>query len=121
MSELTTYGENKAATDLLGTGTFYIALHSADPTETGAVAELAAANGYARQSATFTIVGDTADNDAQVQFGPATADQGTVTHFTIWDAVTAGNCLVYSPLDASRAWSSGTLTFAAGAITVTFA
>lgn len=119
MTDLTNYGENAAVDALLGTGTFYIALHTADPGETGASNELTVANGYARQSATFTVSGDTADNDAQVQFGPATADQGTVTHFSIWDAATAGNCIAKSALTTSRAWPSGTLTFAAAAITLT--
>lgn len=117
---LTNYGENAAAVALFDTGTFYVSLHTADPGETGASNELAAANGYARVSCTFSVSGSVADNDATIEFGPATADQGTVTHFAVWDAATSGNCLGYGALDDSRAWPSGNLTFAAGALTITF-
>lgn len=119
MTDLTNYGENAAADALLGTGTFYVSLHTGDPGETGASNELAAANGYAREGDTFTVTGSAAANDSELTFGPATADQGTVTHFAIWDAVTAGNCIAKSALTASRAWPSGTLTGAAGAFTLT--
>lgn len=119
MADLTNYGENLAVDALVGTGTFHVALHTADPGETGATSELTVANGYSRQSATFTVTDDSADNDAQIQFGPATADQGTITHFSVWDASTSGNCLFKSSLTTSRAWASGTLTFAAGALTLT--
>lgn len=118
-SSLTTYGANEAVSALFGSGTFYVGLHTADPGAAGSTAELAAANGYARQAATFSGAGGTFDNVADVVFGPATADQGTVTHFSVWDAVTAGNCIAAHALTASRAWPSGTLTFAAGDLDLT--
>ena len=121
MSDLTDFAENKAAANLLGTGTYYIALHSADPGEAGAANELAAASGYARQPDTFTVTGDTAANDSAISFGPATADQGTVTHFSIWDAATAGNCICKAALTVSRAWPSGNLEAAAGDFALTLA
>jgi len=119
MSDLTNYGENQAATALLGSGTFYVSLHTGNPGETGAANELAAANGYARQSVTFSVAGAVASSDATVTFGPATADQGTITHFALWDAASGGNSIAYGALAASRAWSSGTLEAAAGAFTLT--
>ncbi len=90
-TDLSDYAENAALTSLLGTGTYYVALHTADPGETCATAELAAANGYARQGSAYAVTASIADNDTALSFGPATADQGTVTHFSVWDAVTAGN------------------------------
>ena len=119
MTDLTDYAENAAAAHLLGTGTFYISLHTGDPGEVGSANELAAANGYARQSDTFTVTGSQAANDSALSFGPATADQGTITHFAIWDAVTAGNCIAKSALASSRAWPSGTLTASGGDFTLT--
>lgn len=117
-TDLSDYAENAALTALVGSGTFQVHLHTADPGETCATGELALANGYARQSVTFTVTASVADNDAQAQFGPATADQGTVTHFSVWDA-TNTNCIFKDALAASRAWPSGTLTLAAGALTLT--
>ena len=118
-TDLSDYAENAALDHLLGTGTYYVALHTGDPGEDCSANELTAANGYARQSSTFTVTGSSAANDTELTFGPATADQGTQSHFSIRDAVTAGNCIAKSPLTASRAWPSGTLTGAAGAFSVT--
>ena len=118
-TDLSDYGENAALTALLGSGTYHVSLHTGDPGETCTANELAAANGYARQGSTFTVTGSVADNDAVLSFGPATADQGTQSHFAIWDDPTAGNCIAKSALAASRAWPSGTLTGAAGAFSVT--
>jgi len=120
MAGLTNYGENLAAEALLGTGTFYVALHTADPGETGATAELSG-DGYTREGDTFTITGDTAGNDSALTFGPVSADKGTVTHFSIWDASTAGNCICKGALTASRAWPSGELVAAAGDFTLVMA
>lgn len=117
-TDLSDYAENAALTALVGTGSFQVRLHTADPGETCAANELAVANGYTRQTVTFTVVASTADNDAQAQFGPATADQGTVTHFSVFDG-TGTNCIFKDALTASRAWPSGTLTIAAGALTLT--
>ncbi|MEM9058958.1 MAG: hypothetical protein AAGD13_00725 [Pseudomonadota bacterium] len=117
-ADISDYGENAALEDLLGSGTYHVALHTGDPGETCATAELAAANGYARQGSTYTVTGSSASNDAALSFGPATADQGTVTHFSIWDDPTAGNCIAKSALGTARAWPSGTLSAAGGAFTV---
>jgi hypothetical protein len=73
---------------------WYVALHTGDPTEVGNVAELSG-NGYARQAATFTEdTNGLVDNDADINFGPNTSvNWGSVSHVSVWDAVTAGNCL----------------------------
>lgn len=117
MADLTNYGENASAVALLGTGTFYVSLHSGDPGETGADNELSG-DGYTREATTFTVTADTAASDDALTFGPATADKGTVTHFGVWDAVSAGNCIFKDALEAARAWPSGELTAAAGAFTL---
>jgi len=98
---------------------WFVALHTADPGETGAAGEITGAGGYARQAATFTANGNgTTDNDATITFGPATgADWGTITHVSVWDASTSGNCLIKGALTASKAVAVGdSLQFAAAAL-----
>lgn len=99
---------------------WYVALHTGDPGETGASNEITGAGGYARQgSIAFTANGDgTVDNDAAITFGPCTgSDWGTISHISIWDAVTGGNCLIKGALTASKTVAVGdSLQFAAAAL-----
>lgn len=84
---------------------------------------------YARQAVARTGAGwdaaTTADpsatgNTNAINFPTATASWGTVTHFGIFDAVSAGNLLFWGDLTISKTIDSGdTATFAASAITVT--
>lgn len=114
---LSNYAENAALDHLVGTGTFYIALHTADPGETGTNAETTG-DSVVRQPDTFTVTGSTADNDSAVQW-TTTADKGTQTHYSVWDALTGGNCIGSGALTTSRDWPSGNLDGAAGAFTIT--
>lgn len=100
---------------------WYLALHTADPGETGATGELSG-NGYARQSITVnTTANPNTCPEAQTTFGPATASWGTVSHFSIWDAVSAGNCLVKGALTASKAVNTDdSAVFAIDAISLTW-
>lgn len=60
------------------------------------------------------------ENSQTVTFAQATADLGTVTHFAICDATTAGNVIGWGSLSASRVISSGdTASFATGDLDVT--
>jgi hypothetical protein len=76
----------------------YLSLHTADPGLTG-TSEVGAGVGYTRQVVTLTAPLDSGadelvENTAEVVFGPATgAGFGTVTHFGLWTASTAGNFL----------------------------
>jgi hypothetical protein len=81
---------------------WYVALHTADPGETGATGELSG-NGYARQSATFTEdTNGLVDNDADITFGPnTTTNWGSVSHVSVWDSLTTGNCLAKGALSSS--------------------
>jgi hypothetical protein len=87
----------------------YVALHTGAPGETGASNEVGAGVGYARQAATFTAAsGGACENTATITFGPASgAGFGTVTHVSIWDAVSSGNCLWQGALSASQAVAAG--------------
>lgn len=81
---------------------WWAALHTADPTETGAVGELSGL-GYARQSVTFNAAASgLVDNVADITFGPnITTNWGVVTHVSVWSLVTAGNCLIKGALSSS--------------------
>lgn len=77
-----------------GTGTFpvadpFVALHSADPGDTGATAELTG-GGYARQQVAFlgAAAGTLSNTGAITWSVPA----GNVVAWSVWDAVTAGVC-----------------------------
>ena len=109
---------------LAATGSVYIALHTADPTDAGSGAEVST-GGYARQPITKATgswaapSGEPAliDNAAAVTFGPATASWGTITHVAIWDALTVGNMLFSGALAASKAIGDGdSAEFAIGAL-----
>lgn len=118
------------ATGLRGSstaGSFYIALHTADPGEGGAQNTTEANyTGYARvavarDAAAWTVTGNQVVNDAAVTFGACTAGSSTVTHFSIGsDAAGAGNLFMSGALNASLAISAGiTPSFAAGVLAAT--
>lgn len=95
-------------------GSFYIALHTADPGEAGDQSTSEAAyTGYARvavarSGAGFTVAGDQVSNAATVQFGECTAGSATVTHFTVGTASAGAGSVIYrGALSASRAISAG--------------
>ena len=101
----------------------YVALLTAvSDAEAGTVTEVSGGSGYTRVAATFddpSGSGATA-NSAEVAFGEATDDNGTVTHFAIYDASTNGNALYIAALDASFDYDTSVLPrFAAGALDVT--
>lgn len=59
-------------------------------------------------------------NDGAITFPTASASWGTVTHFGVFDASTAGNLLYWGALTTSKAVGSGdTASFAVGELDVT--
>src|SRR5210317_1732059 len=85
---------------------WYIALFTTDPGETSGGTEVSG-GGYVRQSASFTVTGDTATNSAAIEYPEATSSYGTVTHIAIMDASTGGNQIAYAALSASKAIDTG--------------
>jgi hypothetical protein len=87
----------------------YVALFIGDPL--GAGSELAdpPATDYAREqttgaswgSAAFTSPTASITSAADIDFGTAGADWGTVTHVAIFDAATNGNMIAAGPLETS--------------------
>ena len=87
-------------------GTIYVGLFTAAPDDTGGGTEVTG-GGYARQSAGFTVSGNTASNSASIEYPTATASYGTVTHVGIFDAASSGNLMAYASLTASKAIDTG--------------
>lgn len=112
---LTNAFETHALQYLLTTGSltrptaWYVALFTADPTDTGSTTnEIATGSGYARTSVTFTVSGDTASNSAAVEFPAASGGNwGTVSHIGVMDASTGGNMIVHAALDTAKAINDG--------------
>lgn len=108
-------------------GSFFIALHTADPGETGVQnTSEASYTGYARvgvarSAGGFTISGSQVSNTATIQFGECTAGSATVTHFSVGMASSGATDIIYrGALSASRAISAGiTPLFNAGTLSGT--
>jgi hypothetical protein len=77
-------------------------LFTVAPGETGGGTEVSG-GGYARQSFTLTAAsGGATSNAADITFGPATANWGTIVAVGIFDAATGGNMLMYGNLATSK-------------------
>lgn len=128
MAEMSNYLENALINATLRATTFtapaavYVSLHTADPTDAGTGTEVSGGS-YARQSATFASPSNGASaTNADITFPQATGNWGTVTHIGIWDALTTGNLLYHTQLDASKTIDTGDVfKIASGSLTVTLA
>ena len=87
---------------------WYLALYTAAPGEAGGGTEVTTVGtAYARQSAAFTVSGNTASNTSAIEFPTATATYGTVSHVGVFDAVTGGNLIAYAALTTSKVIDTG--------------
>lgn len=108
---------NSAETDILnklflGTeipwnanGSLFLALHTADPGETGSLAAEATYTSYARipvarNAGGWSVVGDTVGNTALVQFPQCTGGLNTITHVSICTAITGGAVILSGALNS---------------------
>lgn len=100
--------------------TVYAALTTTAPTDSAAGTEVSG-NNYARTAITFGAPsGGSISNSAAVTFPTPSGSWGTVTHFEIWDASTAGTRLAWGALTQSESPTSGnTVQFAISALTIT--
>ena len=125
MSAKSDYLENEILDHILGKGArdfpspanLYVALSTADPTDAGSGLAEPSGNGYARQAVSFNAASSGATaNTAQLTFGLCTTTTwGTITHFAIFDASSAGNMLYHGALTASKTIDVGdSLVVAAG-------
>lgn len=113
MSQLSNYLENALINAVLrntafsSPATVYLALYTTDPTDADSGAEVSG-GAYARLAVTFGAPSNGAtDNTGLLTFPTPSADWGTVTHWGIKDALTAGNLLFHAPMNASRTIKNG--------------
>lgn len=105
--------------------TMRVALFTADPGEAGSMTnEVANANGYSRQSVTFSAAsGGATSNSGAVSFTASGGNFGTVTHIGITDSAThqGGTMLMYASITSAAVNDGDTLNFAIGEIDITMA
>ena len=126
MSAMTDYLELKVLDHVLGTTAYtmptntWLSLHTTTPTDSAAGTEVST-GAYARQNIDFGAASaGVAANSNALTFTATGASWGSVTSWGIWDAVTAGNRLIWGSFTTARTINDGeSLTVAIGAITVT--
>lgn len=108
MSEASNYLENALANHVFrnsamsSPATVYLSLYTDNPAEDDSGTEVSGGS-YARQAVTFGAPSNgVVTNSGDITFPTATGNWGTVSHFGIHDASTAGNLLAYSALDSSK-------------------
>lgn len=128
MSAMSDYLENEILDHVLGTGaytmptTVYVGLATASFNDDNSGTELTG-NNYSRVSAAFDAAASgTTSNTAALEFAAATGSWGSVTHFGIFDAASAGNLLIHGAFTTAKTIASGDiLRIAAGDLDITAA
>ena len=110
------------ATSYTAPTTIYLALYTTDPTDADTGTEVSGTY-YARQTITMGAPSNgVSTNSAAIEFPAAGGSWGTVTHIGIRDALTTGNLLYHTPLDASKTIATGDIfRVSAGNLSVTLA
>ena len=107
----------------------YLMLHTAAPDAEGAGSEAqkpAAAGDMARVAVTFGEAAADAAAEKQVSANTAAvtiaaaaiASGQTITHFSIWDALTSGNCLFVAAVTSEETTGTGGVEFGIGDLKV---
>ena len=141
MAAMSDYLENKIVDWLFRGQTFtppaglHVGLLTAAPSDTGGGTEVSGGS-YARvnlapsltnwagtQAAASTTASTgtsgTTSNNSTITFPTPTATWGTVTHFGVYDAASAGNLLFYGALTIAKTINTGdVISFPAAALTV---
>lgn len=110
MGSISDYLENELLDHIFETGayvvpTIYIALSTADPTEDGSGIAEPVGNNYARKAhAAWNAAALRAiTNDGEITFNMSSGAWGTISHYAIFDDLTAGNMLAYGSLTIPKA------------------
>lgn len=136
MSAMTDYLEGQIIAHIFRTGSFTkptvlgVGLFTAAPSDAGGGTEVTG-NGYSRATlnpadanwAAPSAGNGVTSNSSAISFAtPTGAGWGTVTHFAVFDAASAGNMLFWGSLTTSKTINAGdTVSFATGQLQVTFA
>jgi len=128
MGSFSDHWENEILDHIFGKGsytppTIYVALSTTDPLDSGSGLSEPSGNGYARVATSgaswTTSSGGSLSNAGDITFPQATGSWGTLTHFALFDAASAGNMLAHGTLSQSKTITSGdTAKFAAGDLDV---
>ncbi|ETR66384.1 MAG: hypothetical protein OMM_12858 [Candidatus Magnetoglobus multicellularis str. Araruama] len=114
MANTSNYGANKIADHLFGStslglpSTWYVAVSSTAPQADGTGVTEPTDGAYTRIAITNnktnfgSAVAGTLSNLVEKSFPESTIDQGTLTHWVIYDALTGGNYWYYGELTNSR-------------------
>lgn len=106
------YLENKILDHILGSVSYtqpsrFLALATASLLDDGSGTELSG-NGYSRKSITFgSASSGSISNSSAVEFDTATGNQGTISHFGIYDASSGGNLLFHGSFTSSKNIQTG--------------
>jgi hypothetical protein len=129
-NNLTQYAQKKLLDHTMGRAAYtmpsvHAGLFTSSPGETGSLAGEVIGGSYARVALTAKMGATTlgtgvALNTVAVTFPSPSASWGVVTHFGVMDAASAGNVLLYMPLNFSFLVASGSAapSFGIGAITI---
>lgn len=143
MAAMSNYLENKLVDAIFRAQAFtfpttvYVALYTADPTDAGGAGEVSG-GGYARKDVACSLTtwkstqnddvastGSTGNtkNSADIVFAAPTANWGSITHFAICDALTAGNILFHGALGTAKTVNNGDPApkFTAASLSITLA
>ena len=109
--------------DFRASANLYLALFTADPTETGSFANEATYTGYARvtmaKASAWADGGSTFTNSGLLQFPQCTAGNNTISHCAVCTLSSAGEVVVSGALNASLNISSGIQPqFSAGSLQI---
>ena len=129
MGSFSDYWENEILDHIFGKGSYtppaiYVGLSTADPADDASGLAEPSGNAYARVGTAgadwSTASGGAIANANDITFPEATGSWGTITHFALFDAASAGNMLAHGALSVSKSIGSGdTAKFAVGDIDVT--
>lgn len=128
MGSFSDYWENEVLDHLFGKGvytppTIYVGLSTADPGDDGTGLSEPVGNGYARMQTAAsdwsTASGGLLGNINAITFAAATGNWGTVTHFALFDAASAGHMLTHGALTQAKTINSGDVArFAGGDLSI---
>lgn len=106
--------------------TMYVGLLTTDPAEDASALAEPVGNAYARVQIpaanwAWDATNKRVQNSVAANFPNATgAGWGVVTHWALFDALTAGNMLIYAPLDVAKTIGTGDgFTFGIAALKIT--
>lgn len=107
------YLENEILDHILSVGSYtmpaavYVGLSTGSFNDDNSGTELTG-NNYSRVAATFSAAASgTTSNSAAVEFAAATGSWGSVSHFGIFDAASAGNLLIHGAFTTAKTIASG--------------